>query len=108
MLLWLSLYYLAPALLCDRLVRLLAKRIGSDHNRKWLVVIGFTLSWTPLIMTAYDRTGPVQLLLAIALFKKEELITTPWWQQAMLLITVSVLAWYVVFKRRQPALPPIK
>ncbi len=104
MLLWLSLYYLAPALLCDRVFRLLAKRIADDHKRKWLLVAGLTLSWAPLIMTASERTGPVQFVLAIVHFDANQLLVAPLWQQALLVITVFLIAFYFIFRAK--AAPP--
>ncbi len=59
MLLWISLYYLVPALLCDRLIRLLAKRVTVNPRRKWLPTIGLTLSQAPLITTTNECIGPV-------------------------------------------------
>lgn len=105
MLLWLSLYYLAPALLCDRLVRFFAKRIANDGKRTWLLTIGLTLSWTPLIMTANERIGPVQFLLAIVHFESAQLLATPLWQQGLLLTTVFLITRYFV-SRATTASPP--
>lgn len=104
MLLWLSLYYLAPALLCDRLFRILAKRITNDASRKWLLTIGLTLSWAPLIMTANDRTGPVQFLLAIVHFDADQMQVAPLWQQGLLLLAAFLIARHFAFRTKtQPA-----
>lgn len=106
MLLWLSLYYLAPALLCDRLFRILAKRIIIEAWRKWLLTTGLTLSWAPLIMTTNERTGPVQFLLAIVHFDADQLQAAPLWQQGVLLIASFLIARHFVFKSKTPASPP--
>ena len=107
MLLWLSLYYLAPALLCDRLVRLVAKRTRGDPQRKWLLVLGLTLSWSPLIMTANERTGPVQFLLAIAHFDADQLQVAPMWQQGLLLTAVFLVTRHFVYRTKASVTPPL-
>ena len=108
MLLWLSLYYLAPALLCDRLFRILAKRINNDAKRKWLLTIGLTLSWAPLIMTVNERCGPVQFLFAIAHFDAEQLQVAPWWQQGLLLVATFLISQYCILREKTSAPPPAR
>ena len=106
MLLWISLYYLAPALLCDRLIRLLAKRISADPRRKGLLTIGLPLSWAPLIMTASERTGPVQFLLAIVHFDADQLQLAPLWQQGLLLIATFLVIRHLTSRDKTVAPPP--
>lgn len=106
MLLWTGLYQLSLALVCDRLIRLPAKRLLKDARRKGLLPLGLNLSWSPLIMSANERTGPVQFILAVTHFDTDQLQVAPLWQQGLFLTNVFLTAWYFVYPAKALPLPP--
>jgi hypothetical protein len=64
---WITIFYLFPALICTGVVLFVRRFLTNQSSRYWIFTIGMTLSWTPTFITAWHSVGVAQLLLAMCI-----------------------------------------